>query len=239
MNLEKLLNCGSLIVFDTETTGLDPEKCQIIELAAIKVETRNGLPEITAEMDAFINLPKGETLPPRIVELTGITDDLLNQKGVDPETAATVFVDLIEPEINPILIAHNAQFDACFLRELLKGYSLSPVKWLDTLTVCRDRTFYPHKLEAMIERYQLKGVQNSHRAIDDVHALYALLKALDEERGDLDRYINLFGVNPKYGRSGAPIRGVTYINQNCSRNNPPLAPVGARLFEIERRRWEG
>lgn len=237
MNLEKLLKRGALILFDTETTGLNPDECQIIELAALKIEARDGLPEITAEMDAFIHLPKGEKLPPRIVELTGITDELLEREGVDPETAADHFTDLLEPEINPLLIAHNAQFDASFLRELLKGYTLAPVRWLDTLTICRDRTFYPHKLEAMIERYDLKGVQNSHRAIDDVYALYELLKALENERDDLDRYINLFGVNPKYGRSGAPIRGVTYLNQNCSRKNPPLAPVGARLFENERRRW--
>ena len=45
-------------------------------------------------------------------------------------------------------------------------------------------------------------MQNSHRAIDDVLALFEVLKAMDDEREDLGSYVNLFGYNPKYGVSG-------------------------------------
>lgn len=235
MNLEKLLKRGPLIVFDTETTGLNPDECQIIELAALKIEAVNGKPEITGQMDEFIKLPEGERLPPNIVELTGITDELLDREGGDPKFAACAFMELLE-DVPSTLVAHNAHFDAAFLRGLMKGYQLPPLKWLDTLTICRDRTFYPHRLEAMIERYDLKGVTNSHRAIDDARALYELVKALDNERDDLDKYLNLFGVNPKYKVNGAKIRGVTYLNQT---NRAEPAPIGSRLFEIARRGFNG
>lgn len=232
MSLETLLKRAPLVVFDTETTGLDPDKCQIIELAALKIEAIDGIPTIVDKMDEFVKLPDAERLPEKIVDLTGITDKLLEIEGKPAETVARDFVEnfLAAPAI---LAAHNAQFDASFLRQFLKGQTIPPIKWLDTLTVCRDRSSFPHKLEAMIERYKLKGVQNSHRAIDDALALYKLIIALDAERDDLGRYLDLFGINPKYGRNGPEIRDVKYVPQICYRKEP--APKGYRLYEIARR----
>ena len=66
----------ALVVFDTETSGLDFDSDQIIELAALRVErTATGGLRIAGKMDTFIKLPEGETLPENIVSLTGITDD--------------------------------------------------------------------------------------------------------------------------------------------------------------------
>ena len=66
----------ALVVFDTETSGLDFDNDQIIELAALRVErTATGGLRIAGKMDTFIKLPEGETLPENIVSLTGITDE--------------------------------------------------------------------------------------------------------------------------------------------------------------------
>ena len=65
-------------MFDTETSGLDFDNDQIIELAALRVErTATGGLRIAGKMDTFIKLPEGETLPENIVSLTGITDERL------------------------------------------------------------------------------------------------------------------------------------------------------------------
>lgn len=56
-----------------------------------------------------------------------------------------------------------------------------------------------------------------HRAIDDVLALFEVLKAMDDEREDLGSYVNLFGYNPKYGVSGRRIVGVRYEPQSFSK----------------------
>lgn len=117
-----------------------------------------------------------------------------------------------------LMIAHNAQFDACFLRGLLRGQKVGRIDWLDSLTVYKDRRAYPHKLANAIIAYDLTGkVQNSHRAIDDVLALFEVLKAMDDEREDLGSYVNLFGYNPKYGVSGRRIVGVRYEPQSFSK----------------------
>ena len=57
-------------------------------------------------------------------------------------------------------------------------------------------------------------MQNTHRAIDDVAALFEVIKAMEAERADLLSYVNLFGYNPKYGVSGNRIDGVKYWPQN-------------------------
>ena len=79
----------ALVVFDTETSGLDFDNDQIIELAALRVErtATSGL-RIAGKMDTFIKLPDGETLPENIVSLTGITDERLQTEGVQPVKAA-------------------------------------------------------------------------------------------------------------------------------------------------------
>ena len=85
---------------------------------------------------------------------------------------------------------------------------------LDLLTVYRDRRSYPHKLCNAIESYGLSGqVVNSHRAVDDVISTVAVMKAMEAEKDDLDKYINLFGFHPKFGIDGKPIGSVTYKPQ--------------------------
>ena len=208
----------ALVVFDTETSGLDFDNDQIIELAALRVErTATGGLRIAGKMDTFIKLPDDETLPENIVSLTGITDERLQTEGVQPAKAASQIAKLMQNGPT-LMIAHNAQFDACFLRGLLRGQKVGRIDWLDSLTVYKDRRAYPHKLANAIIAYDLTGkVQNSHRAIDDVLALFEVLKAMDDEREDLGSYVNLFGYNPKYGVSGRRIVGVRYEPQSFSK----------------------
>ena len=221
-----------LIFFDTETTGFEPEKVdQIIELAAVTID-KDGK---TQEMDEFIHLFRMPELPPKITELTGILDLTLAAKGIDEYDALKKFVDLMQcGEGDALLIAHNAQFDLQFLaysiyrnREKGKGWMivLNDCDYLDTLTVYKDRRRYPHKLESAIAEYHLSGkVVNSHRAIDDCKALVEVAKAMDEEKSDLDKYVNLFGFNPKYGPEKNQLKKVTYAPQDVW-NCPPKVPT--------------
>ena len=228
MNLQTLLRTyDAVVIFDTETSGLDAEKNQIIELAAIRVEAaESGLPRIADSMDDFIKLPEGELLDPKIVELTHITDAMLQEEGKTEADVAARFHQLITrtPGGGKILLAaHNAQFDLLFVRQLLRGHRLGvELAFLDTLTVYKDRAPYPHKLEAAITHYKLENkVKNSHRAIDDTCALLEVLKAMDAEREDLHTYVNVFGYNPKYGISGEKIAGITYHAQDFTKFRRP------------------
>ena len=216
----------AIVFFDTETSGLDPLENQIIELAAIRVvKTETGALRIADSMDDFIRLPEGEQLKPEITELTHITDVMLQEEGKSPAEVAARFHQLLEGDgaRRILLAAHNAQFDLLFSRQLLKGHRLNvALKFLDTLTVYKDRAAYPHKLEAAIKHYKLESkVQNTHRAIDDVCALLEVTKAMDAERADLDTYVNVFGYNPKYGISGEKIAGITYHPQDFTKFKRP------------------
>lgn len=202
----------AVVFFDTETTGLEAESCQIIELAAIRVEkTERGTLRMADSADVFVKLPEGERIPQKIVELTGITDEQLENEGITEAEAAARFTELISGG-RVLLVAHNAQFDLLFTAEMLRRHgnggpeALKAADYLDSLTVYKDRRAYPHKLANAILTYKLEDkVQNSHRAIDDVAALFEVCKAMDAERSDLLSYVNVFGYNPKYGVSGKRI----------------------------------
>lgn len=210
-----------IVVFDTETTGIEFGKDRIIELGAVSLEAGTE----TDSLDALIRLPEGRTLPPFIVELTGITDAQLRSEGVEQEEAAEDFCRLLEGCERPLLVAYNAQFDLNFLYHFLRPCgrvgALGPPRFLDALTVYRDRRDYPHKLCNAIEAYGLGDTAvNNHRAVDDARATVQLLEAMAVERDDIGQYIDLFGTHPKYGLSGRRISSVTYRPQSYRRERP-------------------
>lgn len=238
--LERLLDTyRNIVFFDTETTEFNAQSHKIIELAAIGVRRgAKGEPEIWREMDVYCRLPDGQKIPEKIVELTGITDQMLAEQGVSEDEMAARFAEIITGEDSKdlfenlkdtLLVAHNAQFDLNFAGYLYilqmahdkEGpqyrrwlHEFNDADYLDTLTVYKDRAAYPHKLANAIEHYGLSGkVVNSHRAIDDVKALMEVTRAMGRERNDLLDYINIFGYNPKYGASGRHLKKVTYAAQ--------------------------
>lgn len=213
----------SIIVLDTETSGLDPKKNTIIELSAVKLVCNGEKIIITDEIDYLIKLPDGEFLDPKISELTHITDLMLQTEGFSEKEVSEKFSDLFS-EDKILVVAYNAQFDMNFLFYLLsrhnKVHILKKIHMLDALTVYKDRHDYPHKLENAILIYGLEDkVQNTHRAIDDTLATVEVLKCMDRECNDLEKYINLFGYNPKYGISMRKISSVTYKPQGYKRFN--------------------
>lgn len=210
-----------VVVFDTETTGLEFGRDEIIELGAVSV-TAAGEADC---LDTLIRLSPGKRLPPFITNLTGITPEQLEREGVDKGAACGTFCRLLEGAERPLLVAYNAQFDLNFLYYFLRPFGKAEVlrlpRFLDALTVYRDRRDYPHKLENAIEAYGLgQTAVNSHRAVDDARATVQLLEAMAAERDDLASYLDLFGYSPKYGVSGRRIASVTYRPQSFYRTVP-------------------
>ncbi len=200
-----------VIYFDTETTGLNFRYDRIIELAMLTVE--DGV--IKDPYDEFINI--GVDLPPKITQITGITDETLITKGVSEAKVAEDLKNNLTP--GTLMIAHNCQFDLSFVYSLLKRHYpdeadeiVSNLNWLDTVTVLKDRKEFPHKLIDAVKYYEIEEV-NFHRAIDDTKALYDVTQEMKKERNDLKEYINIFGYNPKWGVSGYQFPFITYKRQ--------------------------
>ena len=205
-----------LLVFDTETTGLKFDRDEIIEFAAVVVEQVNGEAKVVREYDELITLSPGMFVPPLIQELTGISNEDILQRGIPKTRVCRDIAEMVAG--NTLLLAYNAHFDLSFLFYMLLRDGdpavLAGKDKIDLLTVYKDRRSYPHKLCNAIEAYGLTGkVVNSHRAVDDVLATVAVMAEMEKERADLERYINLFGYNPKYGMDSKPIRSVTYKPQ--------------------------
>jgi len=179
----------NLTIFDFETTGLDPQRDRVIEIAAIRVI--DGV--VASEFRTLIQY-EGK-LAPKITEITGITDEDLAY-GMDEVTAFKILNRFLG---NHVLVAHNAAFDLSFLHYTLKrlaGRSFNN-SFLDTLTISRDRSVYPYTLSDMCNRYAVP-LEGAHRALNDVNGCWKLLEALYNE-APIDTYINKLGYLKKYG----------------------------------------
>ena len=212
-----------LVLFDTETTGLQFSRDEIIEFAAIVVECQNGEPVVIREYDELVSLTPGNSVPPVIQNLTGITTQDIRERGLSKTRVCRDIGEMLAG--NTLLLAYNAHFDLSFLYYMLlrdgDPMILNGKDKLDLLTVYKDRRAYPHKLCNAIEAYGLAGkVCNSHRAVDDVLATLKVMEEMEAERDDLISYVNLFGYNPKYGIDGKPIGTVTYKPQGFEPGTP-------------------
>ena len=204
-----------ILVLDTETTGVSCRRDEIIELGYVRLDRSGAL----REEDWLVRLTPGRALPPEIVRLTGITGEMLAEGGVEKETAAEALCAALEGEA-PLVAAYNAQFDLSFLYFFLSRLGREDVlrrcRFLDVMTVYKDRRDYPHRLENAAAEYGA-AAENTHRACDDARAALEVLEAMARERDDLDRYLNLFGYNPKYGPPRPRIGSVTYAPQPYDR----------------------
>jgi len=180
---------NNITVIDFETSGLDPIYDRVIEIAAIHCEEG----EVVSQ---FCTLVKYEgKLSPKITEMTGITPQQL-RNGMEEETAFRILNRMIG---DSLIVAHNALFDLRFLHYSLKRLAGRSFKnnFIDTLTISRLRHPYPHTLQDMCNRYNIK-LEKGHRAINDVMACWELLKKLNMEKS-VERDINKIGYTAKYG----------------------------------------
>ena len=169
---------GELIVFDLETTGLSPTAERIIEIGAVKLVNL----EIVDEFHAFIN--PGKPIPEHVLAINNITDDMVKDAPFEDE----VIRRLVEFCGSVPLIAHNAGFDAGFLRETCKRNNIDfKFNTIDTVKLCRAAVpgVKSHKLGDMAKHYKV-GSYNAHRALDDAKALAEIFKNLvtDAKRGN-------------------------------------------------------
>ncbi len=208
-----MLNHKKVIVFDFETTGLNPLNSQIIEIGAIVLEKDvEGVFKITQELQKLMR--SDGPLPQKIIEITHITDDILLREGVSQEEGFMEFLKLYSKDA--LLVAYNIQFDLSFLNQYFKKFWNPNFEFendiLDVMAIYKDRHRYPHRLESAVGHYQI-AAPNTHRALDDVKATLSVLIKMNQEKSNISRYVNVIGYNPTYGLSGIRLKHVRYIPQ--------------------------
>lgn len=153
---------GSFVVFDIETTGLDPLKEEIIEIGACKIV--NG--RIDETFATFVKPSK--KIPKEIVELTGINDDMVK----DAPTINYVMPDFYKFCHNSTLVAHNIAFDISFIHNISKKLSYNfDHENMDTMVMSRQKIpgLKNYKLGTIVEKLNIV-LDNAHRAINDATA---------------------------------------------------------------------
>ncbi|WP_134700410.1 PolC-type DNA polymerase III [Ammoniphilus sp. YIM 78166] len=207
---------GTYVIFDVETTGLSVVYNTIIELAAVKL--RNG--EVIDRFERFAN--PHERLTNTIIELTGITDDML----VGAPEVEDVLADFREFVGDAVLVAHNARFDMGFINTGYRKYNqpelTNPV--IDTLELARFvlPELKNHRLNT-ISNYLGVELVSHHRAVYDAeatgHVLWKLILRV-EERG----MTNLAQMNDYMGSNGdwmrqRPSHGIILVKNQVGLRN--------------------
>lgn len=141
------------VIFDTETTGLDPRAGdRIVEIGC--VELINLLPT-GREFQIYVN--PGRPVSDATVRITGITNDTLRGKKPfgDPDVVDALMAFFADDPI----VAHNAEFDRGFLNyelELIGRAPLPKERFVDTLVLAREhRPGSPSSLDAVCKRFNI------------------------------------------------------------------------------------
>lgn len=179
---KKRFNVNDFIAYDFETTGLDSKKDRIIEIGAVRCLNN----KIVSRFQTFINIH--QPLPTKIVELTGITDEML-ASGEEELKAISDFLAWIYHNTDdnklPLLIGHNSEnFDNKFLENTLKRLNINvhSFAYNDTLLCARNRNIPTsnYKLATLLDYYNIENLHH-HRADNDAEVCAKLWCALNRD----------------------------------------------------------
>lgn len=153
------------VVFDTETTGLDPATDRIVQIAGLRIAGGR----LTGErFDTLVN--PGRPIPPASTRIHGITDQMVaDAPGM--AAALTAFHHFAD---EAVLVAHNAPFDMGLLRQAAPETGLDfDNRVLDTvlLSAMVWGQSAPHTLDALCERLKITIAEDQrHTAMGDTIA---------------------------------------------------------------------
>ena len=168
-NSTELLKNGNYVIFDLETTSLNPRNGEIIEFGAIIVENFKAKDNLQFFVKPSQKISKFTT------ELTGITQDMLDKQAkFDNQKDAIIEIKKIFKDY--VLVAHNAQFDIGFLNQKLteSGFDEIENPIVDTLVV--SRYLFPvsisYRLEVVCKKMNIiYDASVAHRADYDANVL--------------------------------------------------------------------
>lgn len=111
---------ATFVAFDTETTGLEPESCDIIEIAGVKFNMEDdGTPRYLSQFASLVSIEG--SVPPEASRINHITDDMLVD-APKPQDALKGFFRWCGP--SAIVLAHNASFDVSFVGRAVHKHNL-------------------------------------------------------------------------------------------------------------------
>ena len=193
-------NEEEIVVFDTETTGLNVFQDDIIEIAAIRIK---GGEVVGEPLDLYIETDK--PILPMLGDKENPMYAIYHEKMstgelLSPSDALRRFLAYVGS--SPIL-GHNANYDYNIVDNNLQRYcndtmQAHDIRCFDSLKLIRllAPSLHSYKLESLLETFQLAGV-NSHQAIDDVKATVSLVRLCAEKAREKQAQQEAFIHHPK------------------------------------------
>ena len=162
---------NEFVVFDVETTGLDADTCEIIEIGACKI--RKGI--ITEKFQTLIK-PK-RPISELITNLTGIDNSMV----ASCHTIEDIIKDFHYFCKNAILVGYNVNFDIKFIQNSAKLVGMSFDNAVeDAMTLAREKLrLSNYKLGTVVKALDIK-LLNAHRAYNDALATAKAFLKLSE-----------------------------------------------------------
>jgi DNA polymerase-3 subunit epsilon len=160
----------TLLVLDTETTGLNPARDKMVELAMLRVQVDRRTGQPVGAMQVYNGLEDpGMPMPDEARAVTGITDDMLRGQRLDD---AQVHAMLAGADL---VIAHNAGFDRPFVEARFAAFE--GLKWACSFADIDWKSLGRGSAKLGALGMDLGFFYDAHRAEMDCHALLAVLMA--------------------------------------------------------------
>jgi CRISPR-associated protein Cas2 len=165
----------SIVALDIETTGLDVTTDKILSIGAVKQNSDK-------EIERLYRIIKiDSTIPAKIVKLTGLSQQLVEEKGVDLATALTELKEFIGKSM---VVGYNIVFDWGFIEN---GYAIIGQERLDSRLV--DLMQVVRKKEAFLDNFRFETVlknykienHSPHNSMSDAEATVKLMTKLIEK----------------------------------------------------------
>ncbi len=202
---------GNIVIYDTETTGLDLSKDQIVQISAIKID-KNG--EIIETLDLMVE-PTVE-ISAAAYETHGFDLEYLRaNNALTPLDALERFSRFVE---GCVLVGHNnLAYDKPLVERQIKEYGSPPLSILaeyDTLTIAKQfYTDFPnYKLSTLCENFDVVN-ENAHNALSDITATGKCLVEMLKKRiipTAMERVSILMKYRPKFEKIYAFIEEMRY-----------------------------
>jgi DNA polymerase III subunit epsilon len=214
---DRRLSDVTFVVLDLETSGASASTgSAITEIGAVKV--CGG--EVKGTFQTLIN--PYTPLSPFIVELTGITDQMLAE-APSIETILPLLFEFFGSVEESVFVAHNAPFDLSFLKAAasLHGYIWPDFRVLDTVKLARivlTKDDVANYQLGTLAQYFDTHVAPNHRALDDARATVDVLHGVIERLGTFD----IFTINQLLGAGRKPTQKSRVATPATVRKRPTL-----------------
>lgn len=158
------LHTYTFVALDLETTGLDPHKDTIIEVAAVrfKLEQDGDIYRAIEQEERSMLINPGRNLEENIAMITGISDNMLirKQKWEEVQNKVATFIG------DSIIVGHNVLFDINMLST--HGVDLSKHLSIDTFELSEifSQDAESLNLGFLGKKYKIE-MESEHRALDD------------------------------------------------------------------------